>query len=321
MCVTQSITHEGSIFCFYLLNLLVSWQSQSIYQSDGCNNDSRLIDRWTLVTIFNLLALILSEIGCVQDFTGNGVSERRRLIRLTDKLFVRWIQDDQSLGSFNLGNWSSISSFFYLLFVADSDIGRLVNCVSVNRFDKTWSQRTHDWGVEKRVNPRRLFVVVVVLTIGTFWMRGTRKRGGTARQSYYGCWSIEASIEVTGNRLRVERGRTQLTVGVASALCVTIDVINYRWSAGFHRNWWIWMNFGTGGWSSMFSVKHRFSSMISFTDDVALFIGVFTWFHRWFFPFGTRWEDASISAFSLCYFLVMNSDIFQAVKNNQNIGE
>ena len=120
-------------------------------------------------------------------------------------------------------------------------------------------------------------------------MRGTRERGGTARQSYYGCWSIEASIQVAGNRLRVERGRTQLTVGVASALCVTIDVINYRWSAGFHRNWWIWMNFGTGGWSSMLCVKHRFSSMISFTDDVALFIDVFTWFHRWFFPFGIRW--------------------------------
>ena len=50
-----------------------------------------------------------------------------------------------------------------------------------------------------------------------------------------------------------------------------------------------WMSFGNGGWSSMFCVKHRFSSMISFTDDVALFIDVITWFHRWFFPFGTRW--------------------------------
>ena len=157
--------------------------------------------------------LILSEISCVQDFTDNGVSERRWFIRLTDKLFVRWIQGDQSLGSFNLGNWSSISCF-YLLFVADSDIGRMVNCVSINRFDKTWSQRTHDWGVEKWVNPRRLFVVVVVLTIGTFWMRGTKERGGTARQSYYGCWSVETSIEVAGDRLRVEPGRTQLIVGV-----------------------------------------------------------------------------------------------------------
>ena len=59
-------------------------------------------------------------------------------------------------------------------------------------------------------------------------MRGTRERGETARQSYCGCLSIEASIEVAGNRLQVERGRTQLTVGVASALCVTIDVINFR---------------------------------------------------------------------------------------------
>ena len=176
----------------------------------------------------------------------------------------------------------------------------MVNCVSVNRFDKTWSQRAKDWGGEKWVNPRQLFVVVVVLTIGTFWMRGTRERGGTARQSYYGCWSIEASMEVAGNRLRVERGRTQLTVGVASALCVTIDVINYRWSAGFHLNWWIWMNFGTSGWSSMFCVKHRFSSMISFTDDVALFIDVFTWFHRWFFPFGTRWAALGENAFWSC---------------------
>ena len=183
----------------------------------------------------------------------------------------------------------------------------MVNCVSVNRFDKTWSQRTHDCGIEKRVNLWRLFVVVVVvvLTIGTFWMRGTRERGGTARQSYYGCWSIEASIEVAGYRLRVERGRAQLTVGVASALCVTVDVINYRWSAGFHRNWWIWMNFRTGEWSSMFCVKHRFSSMICFTDDVALFIDVFTWFHRWFFPFRTRWEvskDARILIFLYCMY-------------------
>ena len=43
-------------------------------------------------------------------------------------------------------------------------------------------------------------------------------------------------------------------------------------------------------WSSMFRVEHRFSSMINFTDDVALFIDVFTWFHRWFFLSGTRWE-------------------------------
>ena len=113
----------------------------------------------------------------------------------------------------------------------------MVNSVSVNRFDKTWSQRTHDWGVEKRVNARRL--CIVVLTIGTFGMRGTREREGTAQHSYYGCWSIEASTEVAGNRLRVERGRTQLTVRVVSTLCVTIDVINYRWSAGFHRNRWI----------------------------------------------------------------------------------
>ena len=172
----------------------------------------------------------------------------------------------------------------------------MVNWVSVNRFDKTWSQRTHDGGVEKRVSPRRIFVVAVVLAIGTFWMRGTRERADTARQSYYGCWSIEASIEVAGNRLRVERGRTQLTVGVASALCVTIYVINYRWSAGFHWNWWIWMHFGTGGWSSMFCVEHRFSSMISFTDDVALFIDVFTWFYRWFFSFGTRWVLVRMAA-------------------------
>ena len=165
--------------------------------------------------------------------------------------------------------------------MTDSDIGRMVNCMSVNRFDKTWSQRTHDWGVEKRVNPRRFVVGVVVLTIGTFWMRGR-----TARQSHCGCWSIEASIEVVGNRLRVDRGRTQLTIGVVSALCVTLNLINHWWSAGFHRNWWIWLNIGTGGWSSMFCVKHRFSSMISFTDDVALFIDVFTWFHRWFFLLG-----------------------------------
>ena len=122
-----------------------------------------------------------------------------------------------------------------------------------------------------------------------WYVLDAREREGTARHSYYGCWSTEASIEVAGYRLRVERGRAQLTVGVASALCVTIDAINYRRSAGFHRNWWIWMNFGIGGWSSMFCVKHRFSLMISFTDNVALFIDVITWFHRWFFPFGTRW--------------------------------
>ena len=59
-------------------------------------------------------------------------------MRLTDKLIICALKSRRSVARIFQPRYLIFNQLcFYLLFVADSASGRMVNCVSVNRFDMT----------------------------------------------------------------------------------------------------------------------------------------------------------------------------------------